>query len=385
MKDFGISESDFGSLFFVGVNGITLSGEERAHLKKLRPIGFLPFAKNFNQAAPYREWLSDFKSLVRDFSEAAGHKKILVSLDHEGGRVIRTPDPTTCFPYPYYWKDKIIEITKSIAVELSSFGINLSFSPCADIHSNPKNPVIGPRAFGTTPESVASGAKEVVRTLLQSGIIPCAKHFPGHGDTSGDSHFGLPRLTLPRDVVSKRELVPFIELIAAKAPMIMTAHVVFEAFDGKNPATLSAEVLTNLLRNELKYEGVVVSDSLYMQAVKQRFAADTGIVDSFNAGCDMFIVSDAKEGDNIKFALKLAGDLVEGVRSGAISPERLQTAKKRVGKLVEMASIPQFKELDPSIFESHGKLAKGLGVSTDQFKRDFNVEFYPPHRKIKLA
>ena len=227
MSSLNLELDSLGSLFFVGLRGTEITPEERDTLANLRPIGFVPLAKNFNQDAPYHEWLEQFRALVEEFKAVTRHEKILLAIDHEGGRVVRPPAPITCFPYPIFWKDHTAALTQAICTELRSLGVNLSFSPVCDVHSNPANPVIGPRSFGSDPSIVSKQVEQSIKIYRENNILPCAKHFPGHGDTTVDSHLGLPELDLDQKELLSRELVPFKAAIAAGVPAVMSAHIVF--------------------------------------------------------------------------------------------------------------------------------------------------------------
>jgi beta-N-acetylhexosaminidase len=159
-----------------------------------------------------------------------------------------------------------------------------------DVHTNPANPIIGDRAFGTEPEAVARRALAFARGLDEAGVLSCGKHFPGHGDTHTDSHEELPRIDHAWDRIERVELLPFARAAAAGLPMIMTAHVVFAALDPDRPATLSEAVVTGLLRQRLGYRGVIVSDDIVMRAIADHMGADAAAVAAVRAGCDVLLV-----------------------------------------------------------------------------------------------
>ncbi|MCJ8279625.1 MAG: glycoside hydrolase, partial [Rivularia sp. ALOHA_DT_140] len=252
----------FGNHLIIGVSGTELTDEDKRILSTIKPVGVCFFAKNFRDGQPYEMWLETYKEMHRDIKEYTERESMFFSIDHEGGRVIRPPLPITRFPYTYVCRKRARKIAKAMAVELKSLGINVSWSPVADIFSNPNNPIIGPRSFDTTPEKAAEAAREYFIGLQESGIIACAKHFPGHGDTNTDSHLALPKLNLTKSEIENRELIPFKALIAEKIPLIMTAHILFPEIGGDKPATFSQTILTQILRKELGFTGVVVSDDL---------------------------------------------------------------------------------------------------------------------------
>jgi beta-N-acetylhexosaminidase len=177
-----------------------------------------------------------------------------------------------------------------MGAELRALGFDVDFAPVLDVHTNPNNPVIGDRAFGRDPELVARRALAFARGLDSAGILSCGKHFPGHGDTEVDSHLALPRLPHDLDRLRRVELAPFARAARAGLPMIMTAHVVFEAIDPGVPATLSRRVLGDLLRGELGYRGLVVSDDLDMNAIAGHTGVGDAAVRAVAAGCDALLL-----------------------------------------------------------------------------------------------
>ena len=191
----------------------------------------------------------------------------MVAIDHEGGRVLRLGEPFTQFPPAAVVgrtrnPDLAYRVGHAMGVELASVGIDLSFAPVLDVHSNPANPVIGDRAFGSDPALVSEMGIALMRGLHDGGVLSCGKHFPGHGDTEKDSHLELPVVRRSRAELEQTELVPFRAAIAAGVPMLMSAHVLYPALDPEHPATLSRAILTDLLRGELHFDGVVASDDL---------------------------------------------------------------------------------------------------------------------------
>jgi beta-N-acetylhexosaminidase len=222
-----------------------------------------------------------------------------VAVDQEGGSVQRLRAPGTPWP-PMLQLDRIADdgaaaelaeaVGEAIGAELAAVGFDVDFAPVLDVHTNPANPVIGDRAFATTPERATVRALAFARGLERAGLLPCGKHFPGHGDTSTDSHLELPRVDHDLARLRRVELLPFARAAAAGLPMIMTAHVVFAAVDPDLPATLSPAVIGGVLRGELGYDGVVVSDDLDMKAIAAHFGAADAAVRAVAAGCDALLL-----------------------------------------------------------------------------------------------
>lgn len=218
-----------------------------------------------------------------------------VGVDQEGGRVTRLPSPMTKLPamreLVRAGDASFVEgAGRAVAVELAAIGFNLNFAPILDVDTNPANPIIGDRAFGTTPEAVSELALAFARGLAAGGVLACGKHFPGHGDTDVDSHLDLPVVRHDRARLEAVELAPFRAAAAAALPTLMTAHVVCEALDPGVPATLSRKICTTLLRDVVGYRGVLFSDDLEMKALADRMGYAESAVRAIDAGCDVVLV-----------------------------------------------------------------------------------------------
>ncbi len=325
------SLSSLGNHFIIGLDGTTLSDLDKEILSKLRPTGVLLLKRNFDHSLPYPEWLKSLTKLLKDVREITEREEMLITLDHECERVMRTPSPLTIFPNSVHFKDHADRVARAQAKELRSLGVNLSWAPVADIHSNPSNPIIGERAFGHTAEEVISYAVPYAKALQNEGIIGCAKHFPGHGDTSTDSHLELPRVDLNESELKERELKPFKALIDINIPTIMTAHILYPNIDRDYPATMSEKIINQILRKDLGFNGVVISDDLDMKAVSDSFNRPETIARSLNIGCDMFII--ARHDPKSDRTLQIAEGFADSVMNRSISEEALFTAFQRIDSL----------------------------------------------------
>jgi beta-N-acetylhexosaminidase len=219
----------------------------------------------------------------------------------------------------------------ALAAELRSVGITLDYAPVLDIHTNPKNPVIGDRALADNAEMVARLGEAVIRGLQDNGIAACGKHFPGHGDTSVDSHFELPLVEHPPDRIRRVECVPFRAAVAADVALIMTAHVLVPSLDEENPATLSPRIVQALLRDELGFTGVIVSDDLEMKAIAKSYTVPDAAVRAVVAGCDALLVCSG----NVETQAATLEALVYAVEQGRISYTRLEDSQKRLRRAKE--------------------------------------------------
>jgi beta-N-acetylhexosaminidase len=231
---------------------------------------------------------------------------LIVAIDQEGGVVQRLRAPLT------EWPDMLSvgetgdpalteRVGHALGGELAALGIGWDFAPVLDVHTNPENPVIGNRAFGTTPDAVALHALAFWRGLTAAGLVGSGKHFPGHGDTHADSHFTLPVVAHDVDRLRAVELAPFAAAARAGIDSIMTAHVIYPALDRNWPATLSHRILTEVLRGELGFAGVIVSDDLGMKAVADRYPIEEIAVNSIAAGADHLLIRESHERQRAAF------------------------------------------------------------------------------------
>ncbi|MDR6976753.1 beta-N-acetylhexosaminidase [Streptomyces sp. 3330] len=262
---------------------------------------------------------------------------VLVAIDEEGGDVTRLEVRTgSSFPgnHALGAVDDVsltLEVAAELGRRLAECGVNLNWAPSADVNSNPANPVIGVRSFGADPGLVARHTAAYVTGLQSAGVAACTKHFPGHGDTAVDSHHALPRIDADPAVLTERELTPFRAAIAAGTRAVMSAHILVPALDPARPATLSPHILTTLLREELGYDGLIVTDGMEMQAVAATYGIERGSVLAVAAGADAICVGGGLADDETVRRLRDA--LVTAVRTGELPEQRLADAAERVRAL----------------------------------------------------
>lgn len=267
-----------------------------------------------------------FKSLVRDIKSKSLIPPFL-SMDQEGGRVERTENIHPRYFSPRFAFQKgenfLQEQSKKIALELKDYGLNLNFAPCADVNTNPNNPIIGERSFSSNTDDVINGINIVSEEFRKIGIIPCLKHFPGHGDADKDSHLTLPCIDLPLNEMEEIHIRPFKE----KADMIMVAHLHCTCFD-KNviPASLSKNAV-GYLRNNIGYNGVVITDDMVMKGV-QDFGAVEACIMAIEAGVDMFIYRNAN-----KETIEIIEKVIKRVENSESLKERVLASNKRIAEL----------------------------------------------------
>ncbi|AKV02151.1 Beta-hexosaminidase [Labilithrix luteola] len=278
-----------GQLLVVGLAGTELEARETRALASGVRGGVVLFRRNIG---PSMAGVAKLNASV----QAAMPEGVpaLIAVDQEGGRVVRLGPPAMPLPPMRRLGDigdteLLASTAEAHARELKALGFTMSFAPVADVHTRPENPIIGDRAFAETPEAVARYAGAWADGLSRAGILTCAKHVPGHGDTTVDSHLALPRVERARAELDRIEIAPFRAL--AQRPSIdamMTAHVVYPALDAERPATLSHAVCTDLIRRELGFQGVLFSDDLEMKAIAQ--PVSEAAVAAIAAGCDVLLV-----------------------------------------------------------------------------------------------
>ncbi|MGA4839686.1 glycoside hydrolase family 3 protein [Streptomyces sp. G45] len=274
----------------------------------------------------------------------AEREDVLVAIDEESGDVTRLEVRTgSSFPGNHaLGAVDDVALTRGVAAELgrrlAECGVNFNWAPSADVNSDPDNPVIGVRSFGADPDLVARHTAAYIEGLQSSGVAACAKHFPGHGDTSVDSHHAVPHIDIDPDLLNARELVPFRAALAAGTRAVMSAHIRVPALDPDLPATLSRRILTDLLRGELGFDGLIVTDGIEMKAISGTYGIENGVVRAIAAGCDAICVGGGLH-DELT-VLRLRDALVAAVRAGELPEERLADAAARVRALAAWTSGP---------------------------------------------
>jgi beta-N-acetylhexosaminidase len=326
-----------GQLAIVGFKGHTLPPDVRALAREFDLGGVIFFARNVE--AP--EQVAD---LSRESQALAGELPLWVSVDQEGGRVARLKRPFTEWPPMLTLgrvgkpaDEKLAErFARALAAELHAVGISLDYTPVLDVLTNPKNPVIGDRALAERAEDVARLGSAIIRTLQGAGIAACGKHFPGHGDTSTDSHFEMPLIEHSPDRLQAVELVPFKAAIAADVASIMTAHILIPSLDAERPGTLSPAIVDDLLKQQLGYKGLVLSDDLEMKAISGHYDHSEATVQAIAAGCDAVLMC---EPDAEKQMAALEA-VIYAAENGRIPLKRVEDALARHRRVKERFLAP---------------------------------------------
>lgn len=293
--------------------------------------------------------------------QRAAAEPLLIAIDQEGGMVARIEDGITLMPGNMALgatrNPKGVRQAAVIAgAELRHLGINMNFAPCVDVNNNPANPVIGVRSYGESPLLVSELGSAAAAGYQEAGVAATIKHFPGHGDTDTDSHLALPAISHNRERLAAIELLPFQQIIEAGVDAVMTAHVVFKAYEDEAiPATLSENILTGLLRGELNFDGVIVTDCLEMNAISQTVGVGPGAVQAVKAGADLILVS-----HTFNWQVEAIEAVIQAVMQGEISEERIDASVQRLAQLkakreITKAEPKAFAKIQP-LLASEGSL-----------------------------
>jgi beta-N-acetylhexosaminidase len=327
------SREKIGQLFMLGFLGTSVTPDLASFIKEYKPGGVILFSRNL-------ESLEQMVELTNDLQACSSHSPLLISIDQEGGRVSRLPKGFTIFPpCNLLGRCNSTELAyaaaATIAKELRAVGINMNMAPVLDVNSNPDNPVIGDRAFGTTPDLVSELGTATVGGLQDNRVVACGKHFPGHGDTNADSHKELPVVEALRERLEAVEFPPFRHAVQRGIASMMTAHVLYRGLDPELPATLSPTIITDLLRQELHYDGVVLTDDLEMHAIIDHYGMEDAAVRAVLAGCDVLLICKDREREIAAFEA-----VEQAVASGAIPIERLDRSATRIARLKDRFVAP---------------------------------------------
>jgi beta-N-acetylhexosaminidase len=322
------SEYGAGELVLMGFAGPNLTEGTLSSMTREKISHFILFSQNYES----KEQLMDLNDRIQAGVSTFSGTPALISVDQEGGRVQRFRSGFTLLPTARKVGEKnspqiAFELARIQARELFAAGLQLNFAPVCDIHTNPANPVIGDRAYGSTADEVGKMASAVVRGHLNEGVEACLKHFPGHGDTHVDSHESLPRVETPLETLRSREWIPFQRALKSGARFIMSAHILLPHLDATCPGTLSPTFLKNHLRGELGYSGVIVSDDMEMGAITRNYGPEEAPILALQAGCDLLCYRSEAQ------ALIAIEAIKRALREGSLHPGEIRRSIERTRKV----------------------------------------------------
>lgn len=344
-----------GQLLVAGIQGTGAGEDARQVIEDLHVGGIILFGRNVEDA----EQLTRLTGALKELNRKAENVPLFLCVDEEGGMVSRMPPEITNLPNAYDYTQTGGDPGKRgevLAAQCARFGFSVDLAPVLDVWSNPNNTVIGRRAFGTGAEEAAEAGTRCAQAMMEAGIIPVVKHFPGHGNTDVDSHVGLPVVDKTEEELEALELIPFRRALEREeghepVPAVMVGHILMTRLDPLLPASLSPAVVNGLLREKLGFEGVVFTDDLTMEAVAGTYGMGEAAVKAVEAGCDMALVCHGL--DNAKAAYHA---LLFAVEDGTLTRERLEESAYRILSLkaayaVEdtMTERPDLKKLNESI------------------------------------
>ena len=321
-----------GQRLVIGFPGTELDPEFKRLVKEYKIGNVILFQRNLKSMEQVKALCADIQELVR---RETGHDAF-ITIDQEGGKVTRLPGDGCNVPGAMATaatgEVENAEILAHItAKELKAVGVNFNLAPCMDINNNPENPVIGVRSYGDTAETVAAYGTAAFRGYRKGGVLSCAKHFPGHGDTAVDSHVGLPVIDKTMEELEALELKPFRAAMEAGIPAVMGSHILFPKLEPDNvPCTMSRRIITGVLKDRLGFPGLVVSDCMEMDAIKKYYGTVKGVVSAMAAGVDMVLVC-----HTAALQEESARAVLQAVEEGRLSGEEMRISAEKVVRLKE--------------------------------------------------
>ena len=340
-----------GQQLIIGLSGEELLKEEAQFIVENNIGGVILFDRNLKSVEQIQKLITDIQKLRYQTEEKT---PLFISVDMEGGRVHRLKDPFTKWPPANHLgnidsSSTAFKFTQLMGKELKAVGFNLDYAPCVDVLMNEQNEVIGDRALSTDPNIVAKLASAMVRGYIKSDVVACAKHFPGHGFTSVDSHFDLPvdQRTL-KDLEENGDLEPFKKVIKSRIDMIMTAHIQYPNIDAQNPVTLSPLFISQFLRGALRFKGIIITDDLDMKALTKHHPIDQIPVKALQAGATMLLYCNEP-----KSPIKAVQSISKALSEGAISEDTIKEnykiitdiKKKKLTAPIEPFSMEKIQQI----------------------------------------
>ncbi len=383
-------EHKVGQLFMVTLHGSALTEVGAQHLRQWQPGGVVLFGENVGTPAAVTRLTNGYQSTITE----AGGVPLLVSIDQEGGVVTRLTDGFTMFPTPILigaaGAEMAYRVGQASAEELSAVGINMNLAPVADLETYKDNPIISRRAWGSDGEIAGEALAAFIRGSQSLNVLTTAKHFPGHGETRQDSHGELPVLNLTRERLETVEFVPFERAIEAGVAAVMVAHIDYPALDPQPlmPASLSQPIITGVLREQLGFNGLIMTDALDMNAVDMNYNFYDAVVMSLQAGTDLLAMGPSIGPNVFEAAMQR---VVDEVRAGNIPEARIDESVRRILETKQRFGILDWQPLDPATaaervnLEAHAQLFEELyqaGV-TVAYDRN-NLVPIPADRRVAM-
>ncbi len=370
-------------MFMVNLYGSQLNEAGRDFLTKYQPGGVVLLGDNLGNPEAVARLINSYQQAVTE----AGGLPMLVAVDQETGPISHLRDGFTLFPTPALitatgQPQLAYQVGEAVGDELHAVGINMDLAPIADLETNPNNPIIVRRSFGSDPAMVSPMIGAFVNGMQDAGVLATAKHFPGHGDSSTDSHTGLPVVDLSRERLESVELAPFRAAIDAQVSAVMVAHIWYPALESEKdlPASLSAHIITDLLRGELGYDGLVMTDALDMDAIDTTYNYSDAVIKAIQAGVDLVIAAHISP-DSQGLAIQA---VVDAVRAGIISEDRINESVNRILAAKMGYHVLDWQPLDLVSASAGVDLEAHDTLISDLFRAGITV-VYDRNRVIPLA
>ena len=345
-------------MIITGFAGTCLNSELEELIVNCRIGGLILFERNFEDPDQLIGLINDLQSLAMSCPASV---PLFISVDQEGGRVARLKSPFSGFPQPSCLGQAESESLAhrfglALGREMKSVGINMVYAPVLDVNTNSANPIIGTRALSDTPERAGRMGKAVIAGIQEAGVIPVGKHFPGHGDTDRDSHLELPYVNRDADSLEKIELEPFAQTIDHGLKVVMTAHVIYSAWDDKLPATFSPIILKSILREKLGFDGLVITDDLEMKAVEKNITFESIPRLGSIAGVDLYLICHDR-----KKTLSLQNQMIQDIKRGHIDKKLIEhSAQKIIEFKKQIPSTPHGRENLSNLAKDHINLIREM-------------------------
>ena len=364
-------DQKIGQLLVVGFPTKILTEELKELIKNYHVGNVIVFQRNIKDSLQLGELNNSIQKLMEKYNKVPA----FIGIDQEGGMVTRLFNSATYFPGNMAVAAGIpcaetYELGAAIGEELHDVGVNMNFAPVLDVNNNPKNPVIGVRSYGDVPEEVAQYGKHLFKGLQSEKILSCGKHFPGHGNTNADSHLGIPIISSELRELKNLELVPFIEAINNGIDGIMISHILFSALEKNNlPATLSRAIITGLLKEELGFRGLVITDCMEMKAISDNYDIEDAVISALNAGAELLCISHTKE-----VQIRAFNAIKKAVKDGIISLKVLNSKVEKILYFKEKYELYNWRNLSCKINDEdlmrHKKLAATISEKSITLIKD---------------
>ncbi len=351
----------------IGIKGTSLTSEEAQLLAKENIGGVILFDRNMESLKQLHNLINHIQTLA---VKSPGQKHAFIAVDMEGGRVQRLKSPFTLWPTMHQLglhnsPSLAFDFASTLGKEIRSVGININFAPCLDVLTCQENHTIGDRALSNDTEIVERLGSAIVRGFMKEDIVPCAKHFPGHGSTKIDSHLELPIEDISLKALKQKHLPPFYRAFRTKLHLLMTAHIKYPSIDPDWPATLSEKILKGIARDKMDYRNLIISDDLDMKALRNHWSVKDIAVQATKAGCNLLLYCNDFESPHIA-----ADAIEEAVNNDTINKTRIIRNHQKITKLKSTIPFKRFsyQEVLQIVGQTNYQVLSQLIASNEKIK-----------------